>query len=279
MHEFSHGNKRDSIIHIAHANGFPPEVYAELAAPLTEHHRVVALPARPLWQPSPPHTDFHDWRELADDLIDGLQALAPVIGIGHSLGGVTTLLAAIQQPELFSAIILLDPVLFPRTFVWWLAATPRWVPKPESPLVRKALRRKRHWQSKQEAFDRFRSYRIFEKWSDKTLWNYIEGITTHSTDEGIALRYAPEWEARIYETAPRSVKGWWRWLSDIKTPTLVLQGENTDTFVDASAQLWTKMRPDLAVVTIPDTGHLFPMEASELTAQHILSFIDNLGAD
>lgn len=276
MYEFSPGNRCDSVIHIAHANGFPPEVYGELAAPLTEAHRVVALPARPLWEPSPPPNEFYNWRVLAEDMITGLESLAPVIGIGHSLGGVSTLIAAIQRPDLFSAIILLDPVLFPRSFIWWLAATPQWVPKPESPLVKKALRRRQHWQNEQEAFDRFRSYSVFAKWSDEALWAYVRGLTS-PTEDGIVLRYAPQWEARIYETAPRSVWGWWRWLPNIEIPTLVLQGENTDTFVAASSQLWTKVRPDLPVITVPETGHLFPIEAPIITAQHILTFIDNLG--
>jgi len=36
----------------------------------------------------------------------------PVVGVGHSLGGVLTLMAAAKKPALFQNIIILDPPLF-----------------------------------------------------------------------------------------------------------------------------------------------------------------------
>ena len=41
----------------------------------------------------------------------------PLIGIGHSMGAVLTLLAATKYPDLFSEIILLDPVLFKNEMI------------------------------------------------------------------------------------------------------------------------------------------------------------------
>jgi len=43
-----------------------------------------------------------------------LQASEPVIAVGHSLGGVLSLMASIEAPHLFKAIVLLDAPIIGR---------------------------------------------------------------------------------------------------------------------------------------------------------------------
>lgn len=266
-----------SVIHVAHANGFPPGVYQELVGHLTGDFRAVAIPFRPLWETPPPPEKFEGWQIMGDDLIAGFEAhgLSEVIGVGHSMGGVATLMAALKRPDLFKAIVLLDPVLFPRFLVWLFAGLPSWLPQPTFPLVNKALRRRRQWASQQDAFDRFHGRSLFAQWSDETLWAYVKELTGPVKDgEGVELRYTPEWEARIYETSAASVKGWWNWIKGLKVPTLAVQGKDTDTFMDSSVRLWEKARPDLTVISIPEGRHLFPVDLPAITAQHIQPFLD-----
>ena len=59
---------RGSVIHLAHANGFPPGTYRPLAATLIADHHVIGLPARPLWPGYLPES-APDWHTLADDLV------------------------------------------------------------------------------------------------------------------------------------------------------------------------------------------------------------------
>jgi pimeloyl-ACP methyl ester carboxylesterase len=137
------------------------------------------------------------------------------------------------------------------------------------------LRRRRLWECQHDSFVRFHGLSLFEHWSDETLWSYVEElIEPVEGGEGVELRYTPEWEARIYETAAASVKGWWRWIKDLKTPTLAVQGANTDTFMNSSVRLWNKARPDLPVISIPEARHLFPVDLPAVTAQHIQPFLD-----
>jgi pimeloyl-ACP methyl ester carboxylesterase len=51
-----------------------------------------------------------NWHYLVEEVIASVQANAstPVIALGHSLGGVLSLLAAIEKPALFKAVIMLD---------------------------------------------------------------------------------------------------------------------------------------------------------------------------
>lgn len=267
------------VIHVAHANGFPPGVYRELLNQLDGEFRGVAIPFRPLWEPTPLPEEFENWQMMADDLIANFEShgLSQVIGIGHSMGGVATLIAAVKRPDLFKAIILLDPVLFPRYVIWLFGGVlPSWLPTPQFPLVKKALRRRRYWDSQQDAFDRFHGRSLFKNWSDNTLWAYIRELTKPISDdsEGVELNYTPEWEARIYETAAASVNGWWDWIKELKIPTLAVQGSDTDTFTDGSVRLWKRARPDIEVISIPNAKHLFPVDIPAITAKHIQPFLD-----
>ncbi|MCB9436349.1 MAG: alpha/beta hydrolase [Anaerolineales bacterium] len=266
-------NTRESAatLHIAHANGFPPEVYQEMVEPLMGEYHVVALPARPLWELPPPPEDFTGWQVMADDLIAGIEAyqLGPVIGIGHSMGGTASLIASTKRPDLFRALVLLDPVLFPTSTIDIFIRHPHL----EFPLVQGALRRRREWESREAAFERFNGRGLFKNWSEAAVWAYVDGLT-HSSDNGsIELRYSPEWEARIYQTAPLSTNGWWDWLKTVRIPILTIQGKDTDTFVDDSVVLWEQTRPDLEVIRIPEVGHLFPMEVPQQVAGYVQTFL------
>lgn len=278
LYQFDQGDPSAPIIHLAHANGFPPESYQEMVAGLAPDYRVICFPARPLWQPAPPPEDFHHWETMGDDLIAALEQLQdkPVIGIGHSMGGTATLFAAHKRPDLFSQLIMLDPVLFPRHMVIGMNLWPKWLGRPEIPLVEMALRRKRQWDSADAAFERFRSRSLFAKWSDEAIRAYLAGITQSSDDGGIELSYTPEWEAQIYRTSMRSNRGWWRWLKKISVPSAAIQGEKTDTFLPASAKLWQRVRPDFPLEVIADSGHLFPMEAPQQSAKMIRALIAQL---
>ena len=106
-----------SIIHFAHANAYPPGCYKQLFQPFTPTYKVIGMHQRPLWENSNPK-NFKSWHQLADDLILFFeqQQLKQVIGVGHSMGGVVSIIAAIKRPELFSKLVLIDPVIFPKRF-------------------------------------------------------------------------------------------------------------------------------------------------------------------
>ncbi|HRE27275.1 MAG TPA: alpha/beta fold hydrolase, partial [Anaerolineales bacterium] len=84
----------------AHANGYPPGAYRPLLERLAERYRVLAPEARPLWPGARPEA-VSTWDVFADDWLDwaAREALPQVIGIGHSIGAITLLQAALRAPE------------------------------------------------------------------------------------------------------------------------------------------------------------------------------------
>lgn len=258
-------------LHIAPANGFPPETYVPLLRPFMNAYRVLNLPPRALWPghplPPPVRDISGDWRGLADDLLAGLDryALHDLILVGHSFGGVASLLAVLRQPERFRALILLDPTLLPETTLQMLQAARDQNALEQVPLVQKALHRRRHFESAEAAYERLRSRSLFAQWSDEALRRYVAAGTV-PTEQGVTLRWAPEWEAHYFATVVTDI---WDDIPalDGLLPTLVLQGGTTDTFVDASAERMRALLPHATHQAIAGHGHLFPQSAPEATAQ------------
>jgi pimeloyl-ACP methyl ester carboxylesterase len=270
------------IVHLAHANGFPPGTYRPLAEILTgqpvdgsgRSYHVIALPSRPLWPGSLPDS-APSWHPLADDLIRGLDdlGLSGIVGVGHSLGGVLTLWAAVRRPDLFRAVVLVDPVILSPAMLWVLGLLRRLGLERRLPLVRRTLRRRRAWSSRQDCYAHFRRKSLFATWPDASLWAYVEAGTHEGADGQVQLVYPPEWEARIFATTPIDV---WRAVPHLSTPALVVRGERSETFRSRSEALMARLVPQARFVVVPGAGHLVPMERPAETGAAIRQFLDDL---
>ncbi|MBK8781856.1 MAG: alpha/beta hydrolase [Anaerolineales bacterium] len=197
-------------LHFLHANGYPPECYQPLLQLLEKQHHVFGMKLRPLWDDTKPD-DLQDWHPLSDDLLRFLSDREPdpIIGVGHSIGGIVTLRAAIREPKKFRAVVLLDPVLFiPSFIVGWNILRAIGLGDQVHPLIAGAKRRRRTFDNLDIVFRSFRSRSVFRYLSDESLCIYIEGITHPKDDGTFELIYSPEWEARIYLTGLRDFDLW-----------------------------------------------------------------------
>lgn len=88
------------IIHFAHANGFPAKTYNKLFSFLAEDFEIGFI-ERHGHNPKFPVSD--NWSFLKDELKEEIQKnyKQPIIGVGHSLGGILHLLVAVENPELY----------------------------------------------------------------------------------------------------------------------------------------------------------------------------------
>nr|BFE95201.1 hypothetical protein GCM10020185_57370 [Pseudomonas brassicacearum subsp. brassicacearum] len=87
-------------IFFAHANGFPSATYGKLFAALAPQYQVAHLE---LHGHDPRFPVDDNWHNLVDELIHHLELQpAPVWGVGHSLGGVLHLHAALRCPPVVS---------------------------------------------------------------------------------------------------------------------------------------------------------------------------------
>jgi pimeloyl-ACP methyl ester carboxylesterase len=260
------------VLHLAHANGFPPGTYRLLAETLTPGYRVLGLPARPLWPGSQPDS-APTWHPLADDLIEGLDVLglSGIIGIGHSLGGVLTLWAAILRSDLFRATVLIDPVILPPTWLWAMRLMRSLGLGQRQPFVQGALRRRHTWPSREACFEQYRARSFFAQWSDEALWDYVK-FGTEPRDEGlVSLLYPIAWEAQIFATTPTGI---WRDVPKLRIPTLIIRGEHSKTFQPAAQKRLAQQLPQAQFATVRRTGHLLPMERPVETGAIVRDFVN-----
>lgn len=243
-------------LHFYHANGFPISVYLPLLTRLTEHYRVLGLGIRGQDSQTAGNTS---WRQVGDDLIGFLdnKQLGPVIGVGHSVGGVATMIAAVQRPDLFSKIILIDPVIQPYSSVVSLAVKRMLGKKSRFTLARMARARRHRWADRDEAYEYFKNKSLFKHFQDEYLKSYVTYGIKPSDSGGVELVCPPEAEARIFENYPLDV---WCWIARLKTPLLIIRGEYSDVLTEHSVNRFCRKTANAKHYLIQGAGHLVPME-------------------
>ena len=263
-------------LHFLHANGYPPNCYKPLFELLKPHFHVIGMHLRPLWPDRERNAEgLRDWHPLADDFLRFLadREAGPVIGAGHSVGGIIALRAALREPHRFRGLVLVDPVLFPPYFIvfWNLvrAAGLGWKFHPKIP---GALNRRHQFDNLELVFRGYRRREVFRNFSDENLLAYIEGITRPRPDGGYELVYSPAWEALIYYTGIWRDLDLWRGLKLLQVPSLFLRGAQSDTFWAKTAARVQRANPRVRIEAIESAGHLVPLEFPQKVADFILSF-------
>ena len=268
-------------LHLAPANGFPPQVYAPMMAALKSPFRHFSFPPRPLWDDAPPPpTDFGDWTEAADDLVSAFERhnLRDILLIGHSMGALVSLMVANRQPSRFRGLVMLDPVILPREILLMIQDAAARKALDEMPQAQSALRRRRTFESREAAFERFRSRSSFADWSDDALWLYVEhGLLPKRDAAGFELAWSADWEVYYFATIQASI---WDDLAalDSALPTLIVRGSGSYTFSPDMMRQVQATAPSADTVDFDGQGHLFPQAAPTETAALIQRWLDDTGA-
>jgi len=261
-------------IHLLHAAGFCAGIYSPFVKYLLNDFHTIASDIR-----GHGGSEIIDirrirhWETFADDLnsLIGQTMTPPVIGVGHSLGAVATFMAAAIYPNLFSGIILIEPVILPGHILWLLGALRMLGLSKKIPLVKQARRRRKIFQGKKEALKLFTSGRgIFKTWSREFVDAYLECGLLEKNPETAVLTCDPELEAQIYESIPTNI---WKYAKKISCPVLAIRGRQSDIFYPESAERLGNLIVDLELKTIPAAGHFVPMEKPKECSEIIKDFV------
>ncbi len=237
--------------------------------------RVATVASRPLWPGSDPR-GISGWGDLAGDLRRLLvdQGRRDIIGAGHSLGSVLSVLAAAADPRLFRALVLVDPVVFTGTYALFWGAFKYFGLGNRLPLIRGARRRRDRFPSRETALASYREKAVFSSWQAGVLEDYVGAGFVEAGDGSVQLRYPKAWEARIFETTPASV---WRELHRVEAPMLIIRGAGSDTFRPEAARRARRELPGATVVELAGSSHFVPMEQPGDVAAHIVDWWRQLG--
>jgi len=257
-----------------HANGFCAGVFGLVAERLVERFHVIAFDARGHGDSSKPERpDAYVWSRFATDLAGLAQHLLTVhgqeriaLGLGHSFGGTSTLVAASRHPALFERIALVDPVI---------------VPPPGSPItperaeriarLASAVRERQSVRaSRAEAIAAWRERRFFSAWDPRALALYAAEGLRDRPDGQVELKCPSEVEATIFEAGEgvdlmSAARG-------VSVPALLLWAKGGD-FPRSLFTTLAAVMPNARVEDL-DAGHLAVMEAPDLVADAVLRFCD-----
>jgi pimeloyl-ACP methyl ester carboxylesterase len=261
-------------LHFLHANGYPPECYHPLLSRLAENYHVFCMRQRPLWPGSRPE-EIIDWKPLTGDFLRFLDEhrTGSSIIIGHSVGGIVALRAALQQPKLFRVLVLIDPVLFPPYIIRsWQIINLLGLGYKVHPLVRATRNRRDQFNDLDRLFKGYRRKPVFRYMDDEALRFYVDGISCPA-ENGYKLCYSVDWETHIYATSVWHDLDIWRGLSGLKVPLLIIRGAETDTFWASTGRKVLRQVPTAQVVTITHATHLVPLERPEEVYQAIQKFL------
>lgn len=256
---------------ISHATGFHARCYRAAAVRLAHRYRVVALDHRGHGLTPVPTGGGIDWREFGDDVVAVGRAVAPqggLLGVGHSMGATTLLLAALAAPDLFDRLVLFEPITAP-------AAPGRSM--KDHPLVNRALRRRRGFGSVEEAIDNFRGKPPLSEMTPDVLRDYVEfGFRPVIDDEGrpigIELRCSPEVEAATFDASERS--GLWERLGEVATPTTIVSGRVEPHQPSGRCAEIASLIPGARSIVLPHLGHLGPFSHPVEFAELVLDEAD-----
>lgn len=259
------------LIHFAHGNGFPSPCYRQLLEHLNERFDYCYI-ERVGHAPKFPVTE--NWTHLVDEVINSikLQSTEPVIAVGHSLGGVLSLLAAIEQPSLVKCVILLDAPLLGRfkssllRFAKAMGMIDRITP------AHRSRSRQQHWHTREQVFEYLKSKPLFQTFTEACLNDYID-YGLQKNEKGYSLCFDREVEVQIYRTIPHILP---EYEGKLHTPTALIYGSQSN-MIGGLELRYMKKHFDIDSFITKGT-HMFPMEHPKEVAELIINVVDKIMA-
>jgi pimeloyl-ACP methyl ester carboxylesterase len=216
-----------------------------------------------------------DWLEMADALAESIRKQmdvknkGPVIGVGHSFGGALTLIAASRNPDLFSRIILLDPIMLPQSISvlqYFMRASGLW---KFTTAFKSVNNRKYLWPTIEEMKSELYPKRLYRNFDEKVMEHFLYSASHINRKGERELSCSPRWEASIFSSFPKSL---WTSVKKLSIKTDMIMAEDTFFFVPKGIEKSGKKNKNIEIHKF-GKSHCFPMEQPAETAEYILQLL------
>lgn len=260
----------------SHGNSFPASTYGVMLDSLRQRGFEVAAIEK--FGHDPQYPVSNNWPHLVQQLADFARAQqadgTPAFLVGHSLGGILSLMCAARHPELARGVVLIDsPVIG-----GWRATTLGLAKR--TPLIgslspgRISQKRRNHWPSAKAALESFQHKKAFAKWDPQVLRDYI-AHGTHDEGGQRVLSFDREVETAIYNSLPHKLDSLLK-RHPLKFPAAFIGGTHSAEMRQAGMELTQQVVKGRVMML--DGSHLIPMEKPLATAAAIEATLRNLGA-
>lgn len=263
-------------IHFYGATGFALGAYDPLLGRLGSRFALSALALRPTWPEIGPPPRRRDWGLYAEDLVAFLEQEVgePVIGVGHSMGATSTVLAARSRPDLFRALVLVEPAMVSRFLAGVSSLLPKVLMSRIEP-ARSTLAKRDRFADRAALRESYRAFRGYRRFSEEALLALAEanGVAIEGGD-ALGLAFPKDWEAHSYTRPPYMLGE----LGRLEVPHVAIRAKPSVFLGEALWRGWQRRCPDAIFVERPDYGHLLPLEAPDVAAELIFDAVDALSA-
>jgi pimeloyl-ACP methyl ester carboxylesterase len=276
------------LIVFSHANSFPAGTYRLMFRSLRA--RGFAVVAVEKFGHDPSYPVSSNWRHLVRQLADFAQVESirhpgPVFLVGHSLGGLLSLMCAARHPLLgdkpVQGVVLLDSPLLGgwRAQALSMLKSVQWMGSVSPGRI--SRRRRDHWPSAKMALEHFASKTLFKRWDPRVLADYVaQGTHDVVAEDGSkrrALSFDRDIETAIYNTLPDNLDSLLR-RHPLKCPVGFIGGDQSSEMqqvgLSMTYQVVGRQHPDRLMMV--EGSHLFPMERPLETAAAIEQMIKRL---
>ncbi len=270
-HYLDWGNPEAPPLLMLHGAGLCAHTWEPIARGLAPEFHVMAFDQRGHGDTDATPGDYR-FERLGEDLAAIIQSShwreagwpAPCV-VGHSSGGLATIIAASLLPGRIQRAVLVDTRVGPRPAA-----------EPGADLRRRAERtrmKRTLWDSRQAMHAAYRTRDAFKSWREDVFQSFIEGGTRLLEDGRAALKCLPEVEAAFYEN--RDSVDISRYLPGLQGRFLLLLGRypGAQTPQDDGVQRFLAQVPGATVKPMPRGTHFLPMEYPDLVLEEARRFL------
>jgi pimeloyl-ACP methyl ester carboxylesterase len=245
------------ILVVSHATGFHGRCYLPLAVALADRYHSIGFDYRGHGDTAQPAGVPVDWNRYADDVEAVASSLGRgLVGFGHSMGGACLLIAAHRQPDLFSRLVLFEPIVFDPAVLG---------EDPGPPVLATIARRRRSaFPSFEAAIANYAAKPPLAAFTPAALDAYVRFGFREADDGQVHLKCPPEIEATTFEMSLSQAT--WDTLPQIAVPTLVVCGELADDSPARHSRSIAERLPAARYLQFDDLDHFAPMTHPDLVA-------------
>ena len=264
IYDYTPGLTLGSVL-FSHATGFHGQCFNSTATLLADSAHCYSFDYRGYGDATLPD----DWKVTWDGYGDDAQMVAqhvarangPSIAFGHSMGGAALVMAALREPDLFRALVLFEPIIFPPN------TRERGDAGGPSPLSQGARRRRTTFASFDDAIANYSAKPPLNVFTPEVLSDYVRFGFRANEDNTVSLKCQPEHEARTYESG--ALHETWNDLAKLRMPVWIVSGEMIPMTPASFAQPLAEAIPGSTFVQWDDLGHFGPMQDPQRIAQLI----------